>query len=54
MKIAIMTSLPAEWDMNVNACHQLKSLIFFSAGKPACKMEYVCKSRPNKIFLNIL
>lgn len=26
MKVAIMTSLPAEWDMNVNACHQLKSL----------------------------
>jgi len=24
-----MTSLPTEWDMNVNACHQLKCLIFF-------------------------
>jgi hypothetical protein len=43
MKIAIMTSLPAEWDMNVNACHHLKSFIkdFRQVNLPAKWNMYV-------------
>ena len=46
MEIAIITSLPAKWNMYVNACHYFNVLSLFPAGEPPCKMEYEYIYRP--------
>ena len=28
MEVAVVTGLPAEWNMNVDSCHYLKGLLF--------------------------